>query len=103
MTTITKFDAAANLAFFLLEKTGSVLGKWSGKLTAKEQRAMFGAFLGKGTIEIDGDKETIAHTVKVCFGLDFDVTFASAWGVIQCKVRHMNRPEFKGNANIPRL
>lgn len=63
---------AAALALFLLEETGSVLGCWSGRMTAKDQRALFGQFIGRGTIIIDGDKETIVNRVKVCFGLGLD-------------------------------
>jgi hypothetical protein len=73
--TTTRFDIATNVAFFLLEKTGSVCGYWQGRLTAKEQRALFGRFIGKGMLHIDGATETIAHTIKVCFGLDYDITF----------------------------
>ena len=69
---MTKFEAAENIAFFLLEKTGSVLGYWYGKLSAKEQRALFGQFIGKGNIVIDGEREEIFNRVKVCFGLDYD-------------------------------
>ncbi len=99
---MNKFDAVANMAFFLLEKTGSVLGEWSGKLSAKEQRSLFGAFLGKGKLHIDGAKETIQHTIKVCFGLDFDVTFDSRWVDINDKVTRMQAPEYSFNSNIPR-
>ena len=65
-------DYAANVALFLLEKTGSVFGQWKGKLSAAEQRSLLGRFLGKGTIVIDGANETICNRVKVCFGLDYD-------------------------------
>ena len=65
-------DYAANLAFFLIEKTGSVCGHYEAKMTAKEQRELFGQFIGKGTICIDGETETISNRVKVCFGLDYD-------------------------------
>lgn len=75
-------DYAANLAIFLTEKTGSCLKTWTGKLTAAEQRALFGQFLGKGTIEIDGAAETLVHWVKVCFGQDYDVTFERKWGAL---------------------
>ena len=60
------------LAFFLLEKTGSVSGQWRGSMTAKEQRALFGTFLGKGKLLINGKKEIIVHYIKTAFGLDFD-------------------------------
>lgn len=75
-------DYAANLAIFLTEKTGSCLKAWSGKLTAAEQRALFGRFLGKGTIQIDGANETLRHVVKVCFGLDYDVTADLKWAAL---------------------
>jgi hypothetical protein len=72
-------DIPANLALFLTERTGSCLKTWSGKLTATEQRALFGKFLGKGKIWIDGANETIEHHVKVCFGADTECTFSCAW------------------------
>ena len=80
-----KYETAANLAFFLLEKTGTIYGTWRGKLTAQEQRSLLGCFLGKGTIEINGALETIRHTVKVCFGHDFDDTHFFQWGSIETK------------------
>lgn len=69
---MTEQNYASNVCFFLLEKTGSVFGKWEGKMSAKEQRELFGRFLGKGTIVIDGEKEVVLNRVKVCFGLDWD-------------------------------
>lgn len=76
-------NAAANLAFFLLDKTGSVLGKWNGKLSASEQRALFGTFMGKGRLYINGDDETVEHYVKVCFGLDSDCTKSATWAQLE--------------------
>ena len=49
-------DYAANLAIFLVEKTGSCLGSWKGNLPAAQQRALFGRFLGKGKLIIDGSE-----------------------------------------------
>lgn len=72
-------DYAANLAFFLQEKTGSIFGEWEGRMTAAEQRALFGRFLGKGHLWINGTTETVEHWVKVCFGLDSDCTARVAW------------------------
>lgn len=83
---MNKFDAVANLAHFLQEHKGSVLATWRGKLTAKEQRALFGAFLGKGTIIIDGADETIVHSVKVCFGLDYENTVDCSWNEFASRV-----------------
>jgi len=76
---MNKYDAAANLAMFLQNKTGSICGEWGGKMKATEQRALFGKFIGKGWIKIDGAKEEITHTIKVCFGLDWDVNFSAKW------------------------
>lgn len=67
-----KWDMIANLTQFVLKETGSVYGTVSRRMTAKEQRAMFGRFLGKGKIIINGQEETICNRVKVCFGLDYD-------------------------------
>jgi hypothetical protein len=86
---MNKFDIVANIAHFLQERKGSPLASWSGKLTAKEQRALFGAFLGKGTIRIDGEYETVEHFVKVGFGQDYDVTFTANWSNIDAEVERL--------------
>lgn len=75
----TAIDYAANLALFLVEKVGSCTGAWQGRLTAAEQRALFGRFLGKGRIVINGREETVCNRVKVCFGLDFDDRKITRW------------------------
>lgn len=72
-------DYAANLAIFLIEKTGTVFGSYEAKMSAKEQRELFGKFLGKGTICIDGERETISNRVQVCFGLDYDHRNVTSW------------------------
>lgn len=72
-------DYAANLAMFLLEKTGSVFKVWAGKLSAAEQRALFGRYIGKGQIVINGERETVSNRVKVCFGMDYDDRNVVAW------------------------
>lgn len=76
-------DYAANLAFFLLERTGSIFGVWSGKLSAADQRKLYGTSLGKGTIIIDGASETVCNRVKVCFGLDYDDRNVRKWKELQ--------------------
>lgn len=68
-----------NLAFYVLEKTGSVNGTVRAKMSAKEQRALFGQYLGKGTIIIDGLSETVVHRVKVAFGQDWEDTARISW------------------------
>jgi len=72
-------DHAAHLAMFLQAKTGTVCGVWKGRMTASEQRALFGRFLGKGTLVIDGAREELRMIVKVCFGLDYDTRECIAW------------------------
>lgn len=76
---MTKYEASANMALFLLEKTGSIYGTYRGTLPASVQRAMFGTFLGKGRLTIDGSTETLTHTVKRCFGQDYEQTFDRQW------------------------
>jgi len=55
-------------AFFLLERPGSECGAWRGRLAAADQLALFGRFLGKGVLTIDGACEEIEHRRKVCCG-----------------------------------
>lgn len=78
----TKPDYAAQLALFLLEKTGSIWGLWRGKMTAAEQRALFGRFIGKGDIRINGTEETISMRRKVCFGLDYEEVNVTRWAIL---------------------
>lgn len=68
-----------NLCSFLIEKTGTIFGVWEGKMSAKEQRELFGRFLGRGTIVIDGTKETIHNRVIVAFGQDWDDRNITRW------------------------
>ena len=75
----TAFDPAVSLAFFLLEKTGTVCGVWHGRLPAREQRQMMGRVLGRGVIVIDGAREIVLNRVKVCFGLDYDDRNITPW------------------------
>lgn len=76
---MNKFEIAENLAAFLVKQTGSVLNRVAVKMNAKEQRDLFGSYLGKGTIIIDGSEERLIHQVSVCFGQDYDNTFDKAW------------------------
>lgn len=75
-------DHASNLALFLQEHTGSIYGRWSGRLTAAEQRALYGRFLGKGKVIINGEDETVEHWVKTGFGLDADPTASIKWNAL---------------------
>jgi hypothetical protein len=78
-------DRAANLAIFLLENTGSIFGVWQGNMKAADQRALFGRFLGKAWLTIDGENELVRHTRTVCFGLDHEVTHRLTWADIEAK------------------
>ena len=48
--------------------------EWWGRMPAKQQREVFGIFLGKGTLHIDLLNGRVDHFVKVCFGTDSDIT-----------------------------
>lgn len=69
-------DVAANLAFFLLDKTGSIFGCWKGKLSDREQYSLFGsAFFGSQTLAINGNNETIRAA-------DFSISWAEAQTIV---------------------
>lgn len=61
MKDAAKDDRAAALAIFLLVNTGSVLGVWEGRMMDADQRVMFGEFIGKGLIAVNGGRETVHH------------------------------------------
>lgn len=71
---MTAFDIAANIALFLTERKGSCLATWKGKLSAAEQRALFGSYLGKGNFIINGSDESVTYWITVGFGGDYDET-----------------------------
>tara|TARA_Y100001973_G_scaffold98482_1_gene156151 strand:+ start:726 stop:1064 length:339 start_codon:yes stop_codon:yes gene_type:complete len=71
-TVKSRYDVAANITLFLLENGESIFGRWCGKMKAADQRALFGCFLGKGRIEVNGENDEIKHWVTVCFGTDYD-------------------------------
>jgi hypothetical protein len=48
-------------------------------MSAAEQRALFGKFLGKGKLTIDAAEETIKHQISLCYGLDYETTACLAW------------------------
>lgn len=72
-------DRGAAMAFFLLENTGTVLGRWRGYMHAADQRLLFGRAIGKGTIVLDGDDETVSHVVSMCFGTIYDTNWGLSW------------------------
>ena len=72
-------DPASNMAIFLTLTIGTCLSDWHGHMRAIDQRRLFGRFLGKGLIHIDGRNEMLYHVRKVCFGLDWDITHSIPW------------------------
>lgn len=78
----TRKDFAAQLALFLLEQTGSIWGRYRSHMPAKQQRELFGRFLGKGQIVIDGDEESICMKRRVCFGTDWDEVGYTKWAAL---------------------
>ncbi len=72
-------DKGAAMAIFLLDNTGSIFGRWVGYMTADDQRTVFGRKIGKGMIEVDGEKELVALNVSVCFGTMRDTVWSSRW------------------------
>ncbi len=68
------YTALENVTMFLLSETGSIWGNWSGRMPADQQRKLFGHYLGRGTIHIDGKEERIEHVIKVCFGTDIHIS-----------------------------
>lgn len=65
---------AANLALFLKANGESVTSDWGGRMRAADQRRLFGAFLGKGTVVVDGGRDQVRHVKTVCFGTDVHTT-----------------------------
>lgn len=72
-------DRAAFLALVLTEATGTPNGYIESRMTANEQREIFGRSLGRGVIKIDGFNAEISMRVKVCFGTDFDIRNITHW------------------------
>jgi hypothetical protein len=72
-------DRAGFLALVLTEATGTPNGYIESRMTANEQRAVFGRALGRGVIQIDGFKAEISMRVKVCFGTDYDERKHTHW------------------------
>jgi hypothetical protein len=68
-------DPAANMALFLVENVGSIYDRWDGRMSAVDQRKLFGRFLGKGVLGVYGKTEMLTMTRKVCFGTDWDTTW----------------------------
>jgi hypothetical protein len=72
-------EHAASLAFYLTRATGTPCGRAKVRMPAAAQRQLFGRYLGRGLLIIDGSTETIEHVIKRCFGLDHEVTARIPW------------------------
>lgn len=79
ISTMSKDDIVINLAFFLLENTGSIFGIYKERMSAFEQRKLFGCFLGKGKIIINGLEEDICCRIKIAFGSDYEDRYSMRW------------------------
>jgi len=76
---IQRYELATKIGLFLVGKGLNTWDSWFGKLTKSEQLEAFGFYMGKGKIEVNGEKDFVAMSIKVCFGADFaDVYYASA-------------------------
>ena len=60
--------------FLMAQDEGRGVDRFVGKMRAADQRAVFGEYLGRGTIVIDWLENEIQHIVKVAFGQDFHIT-----------------------------
>ena len=78
-STMSKSDIVTNLTFFLLENTGSIFGIYKERMSAIEQRKLFGCFLGKGKIIINGLDEDICCRIKIAFGGDYEDRYSMRW------------------------
>ena len=72
-------DKVAALAFFLLDNVGTVCGRWAGHMSANDQRALFGQFVGKGTFVVNGAHESVDYSVAMAFGTMRDTVWFKAW------------------------
>ena len=77
--TTANYAIAENITQFLIQTNGSALKDWRGKMSKKDQLKLFGHYFGKGTIYIDATAEDVTHTIKVCFGTDYDHTACMKW------------------------
>lgn len=72
-------DRAAAMAFFLMDNAGSIFGRFVGYMKAADQRLIFGRFIGKGLIILNGSDETVGLNVSVCFGTMRDTVWQRRW------------------------
>lgn len=73
-------DRVGALAMFVLKNTGSVHGEWVGRMSATDQRALFGRMVGKGRISVDGSDETVSMSVTTGYtGHLRDTIFDAKW------------------------
>ena len=73
--TANNYDKAERVRSFLeAQDHGRGAYTWSGRMSAEQQRQLFGEYLGRGRILIDWNRGTIEHIIKVCFGADSHTT-----------------------------
>lgn len=66
-----RYELATKIGFFLISKGLKTWDMWKGRLSKSEQIQAFGFYMGKGFIVVDGERDEISMTIKVCFGTDF--------------------------------
>jgi len=77
---IDKLAAIANMRNHVILVTGNINAVWQGRLTAAQQRDMYGMYLGKGLITIDTRERLLVHTVRVGFdGGEIADTYVERW------------------------
>lgn len=69
---------------FLLENTGSIQGRWVGRMAAADQRAVFGRKIGKGRFRVCGQTETVGISIMTGYtGHLRDEVFTSIWAKLE--------------------
>lgn len=91
-----RFEVATNMAHFLQAQGLTIFDSWAGRMSAADQRRIFGFKMGKGTIHIDGEKDTAQHRYKTCFGQDSE---ASVW--LDCCAGYIRRNFYSHERTTP--
>lgn len=69
-----RHEVAANMAHLLLANGHGIFDTTELRMTAADQRRVFGLFLGKGSLVIDGGNDRVSNMSVTCFGMDREAT-----------------------------
>jgi len=72
-------DKIESMSALVIARCDSPWGRVTLKMNKAEQVAMFGQYMGRGTIIVDGEAEEVRHVVSCCFGQDYEVTKTVKW------------------------